>query len=360
MIDGGCEGFRGGFCYNIVVSSMVSDRVLFTLRIDSEDYDEEKTFEQIYALKKKEIAAALEKHEIVERKADFLKFPLKTGDAEYKCHINQIKKDGDDKITNYNVVIVKNGKEAKKISSVSKSYADTVLVLGYFLNPFEPTRMLVVTATNTQFEGNNFGLSFNGCDLTKGFNEKLAKEVSKAKETASYFTDARDGKKYRAVQIGSKKWMAENLNYQTGNSWCYDNNESNCKKYGRLYDLNTAKKACPAGWHLPPREEWDYLAQVLGGKPDSSGNSVAYNGVGLALMAKSVWGKAGTDAYGFSALPGGRLFGKSFDNARDGYWWTATESNDGCNYYRSMSGADWLYEGCYSDGVGFSVRCVED
>jgi uncharacterized protein (TIGR02145 family) len=374
MIDGGCEGFRGGFCYNIIVSSMVSDRVLFTLRIDSEDYDDEKTFEQIYALKKKEIAAALEKHEIVERKADFLKFPIKTSDAEYKCHLNQIKKDGD-KITDYNVVIVKNGKEAKKISSVSKSYADTVLVLGYFLSPFEPTRMLVVTATNSQFEGNNFGISFNGCDLTKGFNvnEKLAKEVAdeeweianraklakdaaKAKETASYFTDARDGKKYRAVQIGSKKWMAQNLNYQPqmGLSWCYNDDNSLCNQYGRLYDWATARKACPTGWHLPARWEWDNLGQAIGGKKIA----------GKKLKSSNGWNNNGngTDDYGFSALPGGSRFFDGFGNVGTfGNWWTVDEESRENAHDRNMIYREDYVGSEYNDkSYGRSVRCVSN
>jgi uncharacterized protein (TIGR02145 family) len=403
MIDGGCGEFRGGFCHHVVVRSMVTDRVVFTLKIDSEDYEEEKTFEQIYALKKKEIAEALEKHEIVERKADFLKFPLKTGNVEYKCHLNRIKKDEDGKITGYNIVIVKNGKEAKKIESVSKCYADTVFVCGYFLSPFEP-RMLAVTATNTQFEGNNFGISFNGCDLSKGFNEKLAKEVAdeekeianmekRAKEaaraeeeanakkavmaaremetaardaaraaeviekTSSYFTDKRDSRKYRAVVIGGKKWMAENLNYKTGNSRCYDNDESYCGKYGRLYDWETAKKACPAGWHLPSREEWGVLVAEAGG------DTVA--GKALKSVSNDLNNRGnGIDAYGFSALPGGIYYIKGFSDAgKFGIWWTATEHGSGPKYayYRSIPSAkSTVVDNSIESSNGSSVRCVGD
>jgi len=40
--------------------------------------------------------------------------------------------------------------------------------------------------------------------------------------------------------------MAENLNYDTTGSKCND-----CATYGRLYDWETAMKACPSGWHIP-------------------------------------------------------------------------------------------------------------
>jgi uncharacterized protein (TIGR02145 family) len=79
------------------------------------------------------------------------------------------------------------------------------------------------------------------------------------------FTDPRDGQTYNIVQIGNQTWFAENLNYATGNSWCYDNNDSNCNIYGRLYDWQTALTACPSGWHLPSDAEWTVLTDYLGG-----------------------------------------------------------------------------------------------
>jgi TolB-like protein len=84
--------------------------------------------------------------------------------------------------------------------------------------------------------------------------------------TLGTFTDSRDKKTYKTVVIGGNRYMVENLNYKKGKSWCYGNNNSNCDKYGRLYDWKTAKTVCPAGFHLPSRQEWNNLVTAVGGK----------------------------------------------------------------------------------------------
>ena len=78
--------------------------------------------------------------------------------------------------------------------------------------------------------------------------------------------------------------------------------------YGRLYNWNTARTACPSGWHLPTDAEWTTLVNY--------GLSLSIN-AGKKLKAKSF---GGTDEYGFAALPGGILDGR-FDNiGYSGYW----------------------------------------
>jgi uncharacterized protein (TIGR02145 family) len=170
----------------------------------------------------------------------------------------------------------------------------------------------------------------------------------------------------KSVVIGGQTWLAENLNYQTGNSWCYNDSSSYCNKYGRLYDWETAKRACPSGWHLPTRDEWGALAKAAGGTGDYGASGTA----GTKLKSRNGWNSNGngTDDYGFSALPGGHRissdgFGEVyFDGSADyGTWWTATDFLDFV-YYRGMDyNLDYVIDDdTYKNIFGFSVRCIKD
>ena len=179
-------------------------------------------------------------------------------------------------------------------------------------------------------------------------------------QTTGTFKDSRDGKTYKTVKVGDKTWMAENLNFAAKGSACYENKDANCTKYGRMYNWNTAVKACPAGFHLPSDDEWTALVDYA----DVEKNA------GKKLKSKAGWneGGNGTDDYGWSALPGGyNSGGKLFGHAGDyGYWWSATEE-DNCNarYWGGSYGFDGGEVGCVDvmdldKSALFSVRCVQD
>jgi len=92
------------------------------------------------------------------------------------------------------------------------------------------------------------------------------------------FTDNRDGQTYSWVRLkDGNKWMSQNLNYESDESWCYDDKKKNCQKYGRLYTWNGAQSACPEGWHLPSENEWNRIIENYGG-PQSAYRSLMIEG----------------------------------------------------------------------------------
>jgi uncharacterized protein (TIGR02145 family) len=168
-----------------------------------------------------------------------------------------------------------------------------------------------------------------------------------AAQNTGSFTDTRDGKTYRTVKIGKQVWMAENLNYKTDSSWCYDNKDSNCKKYGRLYHWDAAMKACPVGWRLPTRDEMDGL--------------IAYIEGNLAGTRLKDWN--GTDNFGLSVLPGGR---RNADGSfgflgSSGFWWAATKRDaDIDSSWLMLTDGPYMGVGFDNKKKGLSVRCLQD
>lgn len=117
--------------------------------------------------------------------------------------------------------------------------------------------------------------------------------------TDTMFTDPRDNQQYRIAQFGQQVWMTQNLNYSPVSfSWCYDNSNTNCNQYGRLYDYYGALEAVPPGWHLPTDAEWDTLVNFLGGADVAGG----------AMKALTTWNfpnTGATNSSGFHALASG-------------------------------------------------------
>ncbi len=193
-------------------------------------------------------------------------------------------------------------------------------------------------------------------------------------------TDARDGKTYNTVLIGTQCWMAQNLNIgtkinglqeQTNNQviekYCYNDLESNCDTYGGLYQWNEAMQyvttegvqgICPAGWHLPTDPELTILTNYLGGANVAGGEMKE---AGTAHWASPNTGA--TNSSGFTALPGGyRDYYGSFNNlADDAYFWSSSESSSSTALIRKLGSND-AYVGRSSSykTIGFSGRCVKD
>lgn len=183
-------------------------------------------------------------------------------------------------------------------------------------------------------------------------------ELTSEKHTLTIYDEQQGDCPPEGVQIGSQCWMKENLNIATGNSWCYDNDPSNCAIYGRLYDWNTAVTACPQGWRLPSDADWAALVAFAGANGGNAGGR---------LKATTYWEPPNTganDQFGFSALPGGyagNSGGFFFWKGLEGNYWTATENEDWNAWLYKLGndhgnvGRSWS-----NKTMGFSVRCIRN
>lgn len=169
------------------------------------------------------------------------------------------------------------------------------------------------------------------------YGDRLYKQV-----VYDTIVDARDGNRYRTVQIGNQTWMADNLRLATDSSNCLGDT-MRCLKFGRFYYwedmidiagiysepltwmddwdlanggvlLKTPRRGiCPEGWHIPTREEWFILFNTV--------DRLAYEGIGWVLKSRTGWDRAdfvamggvykakhaenGSDLFGFDAKPAG-------------------------------------------------------
>lgn len=177
--------------------------------------------------------------------------------------------------------------------------------------------------------------------------EKMTEPSLSSSSQDMVLVDPRDGQSYRLVTIGDQVWMAENLNYETMDSYCYDNEPVDCALYGRLYVWEAALDACPSGWHLPNQGEFQELLDVSGG---------------IENLKAGVWN--GTDLYGFSALPAGKydaIAGGSFTTSQmQTGWWLQSESSVASHapLYAYNNGRGNFRKDDYVNG--FSVRCLKD
>lgn len=169
-----------------------------------------------------------------------------------------------------------------------------------------------------------------------------------------------DGNRYPVIRLGAQTWIAENLRATrtpSGEplvSFPPHGEEGNVGLYGRLYPWESARRACPTGWHLPSDAEWSALERFLGA------------GAGVRLRDRERWPPTtptAEDAVPFRARPAGYANDQGFDDlfGSRAVFWTATAEDEHFVWSRVLaSDRPELRRATQHPQYGFSVRCVGD
>lgn len=213
--------------------------------------------------------------------------------------------------------------------------------------------------------------------------------------------DTRDSQSYATVKIGSRCWMAENLNVGTMvfstnfsqvhtdvsnngmiEKYCYDNDTSYCIIFGGLYDWDEAmgyvttsgaQGICPAGWHIPTDGEWKLLEGTIDsqyGIGSTEWSNTGWRGFDAGGKLKesglSHWlspNTGATNSSGFTSLPGGyrHSYGYFAGEGSDAWFWSSSVysvTNAWCRNLHYSNQEVARYSGLHS--LGRSVRCIHD
>lgn len=131
------------------------------------------------------------------------------------------------------------------------------------------------------------------------------------------------------ISIDGLDWMTQNLNETTQEgSWCLNNQADNCTKHGRHYLYKTATTACPKGWRLPTKKEWQLVLETAAVQR-------------LNLQSSGLYNKTARD----------------FN--RKGYYWSSDRSTAGEAWCFEFSKTNQRMERRYVHW-GLSCRCVSE
>jgi uncharacterized protein (TIGR02145 family) len=154
-----------------------------------------------------------------------------------------------------------------------------------------------------------------------------------------------------------KEWTTANLNVNASSSYCYDDAESNCGRYGRLYTWESARQGCQSlgdEWRLPTDDEWRQMAKHYGGVGNDSPDK------GRAAFTALLSG--GTSSFG--ALLGGNrsVEGRCERLEEHGFYWTLSENDPiSAPFYSFGKGSQGLHRQPQGQKqMAVSVRCVRE
>jgi len=214
--------------------------------------------------------------------------------------------------------------------------------------------------------------------------------------------DARDGNTYCTMEYGDQVWMTENMRYlpQVDNTSSIMDNSvpkyyvygytqtylptalgmPNYNTYGVLYNYAAALEACPSGWHLPSKQEWDNFVNYLKSNEEFVCGTNVTN-VAKSIASNDLWQTSNTEcavgnvlednnASAFNGKPGGyvdtfyntTLSNETFKNLNsEADWWTSTQVNTSVAIRFNISKDSKTTSNSEKNkSFGYSVRCIKN
>ena len=180
------------------------------------------------------------------------------------------------------------------------------------------------------------------------------------------------------VKIGSQYWAAEDLDvakFRNGDKIPQALSSADWQQFGvtkkpaytivlnkkiyNYYAIIDKRGLAPKGYHIPSDQEWEQLADFVGGIENA----------GTKLKSKYGWfeGHNGTNSVSFNGLPGGGQGAvinggvSPREENKEGIYWSSTSSTSSTNYTYSLG---WSYDDLYKSNKGgswgLSVRLIKD
>jgi uncharacterized protein (TIGR02145 family) len=175
--------------------------------------------------------------------------------------------------------------------------------------------------------------------------------------------DKRDNQSYEVIKIGEQWWFAENLNYNIEGSY-----KPEIDSICRLYNYESARQACPEGFHLPSDEEWLELERFLG-VPESqlfnelgdvNRGNVAHK-IKMHKFSLEPENDLTYNTTGFSAIPSGYYVRGEHNHLHTTAFWTSTSKDLSSSYVRGLNPhTNGIGRTANKKEFGFSVRCIRD
>lgn len=180
------------------------------------------------------------------------------------------------------------------------------------------------------------------------------------------YIDPRDKQIYQIIKINGNTWMAQNLNFNSGEGCnLYKDNPNYETAHGRLYSWKSAIYACPPGWRIPSEQEWKDLMNYLGGYYDGGtlwGAIVSPKAIGDPKLPYEKLFEGGETNFNVKLSGFRDLAGFFTDLDKCARYWTSSESG---------TNEAWYYEFWALDGGSvrrkrgaksfqFSCRCIWD